>query len=53
MPPTSTFSIIQLSNSREYQCSLKVAEYIMQATGSRLSEEEIMYLSVHIRRVTT
>ena len=38
---------------REYQCSLKVAEYIMQATGSRLSEEEIMYLSVHIRRVST
>ena len=28
---------------REYQCSVKVAEYIMQATGSRLSEEEIMY----------
>lgn len=38
---------------REYECSVKVAEYIMQATGSRLSEEEIMYLSVHIRRVTT
>ena len=38
---------------REYECSVKVAEYIMQATGSRLSEEEIMYLSVHIRRVST
>ena len=38
---------------REYQCSVKVAGYIMQATGSRLSEEEIMYLSVHIRRVST
>ena len=38
---------------REYQCSVKVAKYIMQATGSRLSEEEIMYLSVHIRRVST
>lgn len=38
---------------REYQCSVKVAEYIMQATGCRLSEEEIMYLSVHIRRVST
>ena len=37
---------------REYECSVKVAEYIMQATGSRLSEEEIMYLSVHIRRVS-
>lgn len=45
--------LMQWKYPREYQCSLKVAEYIMQATGSRLSEEEIMYLSVHIRRVTT
>ena len=44
---------MQRKYPREYQCSLKVAEYIMQATGSRLSEEEIMYLSVHIRRVST
>ena len=45
--------LMQRKYPREYQCSVKVAEYIMQATGSRLSEEEIMYLSVHIRRVTT
>lgn len=38
--------LMQRKYPREYQCSLKVAEYIMQATGSRLSEEEIMYLSV-------
>lgn len=44
--------LMQRKYPREYQCSVKVAEYIMQATGSRLSEEEIMYLSVHIRRVT-
>lgn len=45
--------LMQRKYPREYQCSLKVAEYIMQATGSRSSEEEIMYLSVHIRRVST
>lgn len=45
--------LMQRKYPREYQCSVKVAEYIMQATGSRLSEEEIMYLSVHIRRVST
>ena len=45
--------LMQRKYPREYQCSLKVAEYITQATGSRLSEEEIMYLSVHIRRVST
>lgn len=47
------FLLMQRKYPREYQCSVKVAEYIMQATGSRLSEEEIMYLSVHIRRVST
>lgn len=45
--------LMQRKYPREYQCSVKVAEYIMQATGSRLSEEEIMYLSVRIRRVST
>ena len=45
--------LMQRKYPREYQCSVKVAEYIMQATGSRLSEEEIMYLSVHIRRFTS
>ena len=47
------FLLMQRKYPREYQCSVKVAEYIMQATGSRLSEEEIMYLSVNIRRVST
>lgn len=37
---------------REYACSQKVAEYIEQVTGSKISGEEIMYLSIHIRRVT-
>lgn len=45
--------LMQRKYPREYQCSVKVAEYIMQATGCKLSEEEIMYLSVHIRRVST
>lgn len=45
--------MMQRKYPREYQCSVKVAEYIMQATGCRLSEEEIMYLPVHIRRVST
>nr|WP_202018878.1 PRD domain-containing protein [Blautia wexlerae] len=33
--------MMQRKYPREYECSVKVAEYIMQATGSRLSEEEI------------
>ena len=37
---------------REYNCSKSVAEYIEDSTDTRISEEEIMYLSIHIRRVT-
>ncbi len=44
--------MMQRKYPREYQCSLKVAEYIKEATGCELSDEEVMYLSIHIRRVT-
>lgn len=37
---------------REYACSMRVAEYIEQETQCTLSGEEIMYLAIHIRRVT-
>ena len=37
---------------REYACSRKVADYIEDATNSKISGEEIMYLAIHIRRVT-
>ncbi len=37
---------------KEYGCSSRIAAYIEQETGNRLSEEEVMYLAIHIRRVT-
>ena len=36
---------------KEYACSEKIADYIEEAAGCRLSAEEIMYLSMHIRRI--
>lgn len=36
---------------REYACSEKIADYIEESVGCRLSAEEIMYLSIHIRRI--
>lgn len=36
---------------REYACSQKVAAYINRETQTILSNEEIMYLAIHIRRV--
>lgn len=43
-----------LSNKykREYDCSKKVAAYIEKATETRISGVEVMYLAIHIRRVT-
>ena len=37
--------------SKEYACSEKIADYIEESAGGRLSAEEIMYLSIHIRRI--
>ena len=37
---------------KEYACSCKIAEYIEKNTECRLSSEEVMYLAIHIRRVT-
>lgn len=36
----------------EYQCSRKIIRYVEQETKSKISGEEIMYLAIHIRRVT-
>lgn len=36
---------------KEYSCAKKVAEYIHECFGHSVTEEEITYLTVHIRRV--
>ena len=37
--------------SKEYACSRKTAKFIEKKYGERLSEEEIMFLAIHIKRV--
>ncbi len=37
---------------KEYACSCKIAEYIEKNADCKLSGEEVMYLAIHIRRVT-
>lgn len=44
--------VMQKKYQKEYACSKRVAEYIEQETKCSLSGEEIMYLAIHIRRVT-
>ena len=44
--------LMQTKYPKEYACSCKIAEYIEKNTECRLSSEEVMYLAIHIRRVT-
>ena len=50
--PNELAEMMRTKYPREYTCSMRVAEYIEQETDCTLSGEEIMYLAIHIRRVT-
>ncbi len=43
--------ILKEKYPREYRCSQRVAEYMQEQYGEKIPEEEIVYLTVHIRRV--
>lgn len=45
-------AMVKRKYEREYICSRQIAEYIEKETGSKISGEEVMYLAIHIRRVT-
>lgn len=38
--------------SEEYACALKISEYISKEFGRTLKEDELIYLTIHIRRIT-
>lgn len=44
--------MIEKKYSREYECSMKIAEFIKSECGVQVLGEEMMYLTIHIRRVT-
>lgn len=44
--------MMKVKYPKEYICSKKVAAYIEDVTNAKISGEEIMFLSIHIRRVT-
>lgn len=53
--PNEEYELAQMMISKypvEYSCSKKIADYIEKQTNSKISGEEIMYLSIHIRRVS-
>lgn len=46
------FRMMEQKYSREFRCSRKAAEYIKENYGEEISDEEIMFLAIHIRRVS-
>lgn len=44
--------MIQKKYQREYECSEKIANFIKSECGVQVLGEEMMYLTIHIRRVT-
>ena len=44
--------MMQKKYPQEYACSRKIAAYIEETANCRLSGEEVMYMAIHIRRVT-
>lgn len=45
-------NIIKEKYKLEYQCSLRIAQLIRVDYGKELTEDELVYLTVHIKRVT-
>ena len=39
--------------SNEYRCALKVRDYMLKEFGQELTEDKLVYLTIHIKRVTT
>ncbi|MFL2101513.1 BglG family transcription antiterminator LicT [Desemzia sp. FAM 24101] len=38
--------------TEEYKCALKIRDYVIKEFGRDLKEDEIIYLTIHIRRIT-
>ena len=46
-------NFVKMRYPKEYACSEKIAQYILESTDSVLSQEELMYLTIHIRHIDT
>lgn len=46
------FTIIQIKYKEAYECAKKIADFVERDYNTKLSEEELVYLTVHIRRIT-
>lgn len=44
-------SVVQKSYASAYECSLKIKTFILKEYACEISEEELVYLSIHIQRL--
>lgn len=47
------FEMITKQYTKEYHCVLKVAEYMQRQHQITLTTDEMIYLTIHIHRITT
>ncbi|MGN7942082.1 BglG family transcription antiterminator LicT [Virgibacillus sp. 6R] len=45
------FSMIRHSYPREYDCALKISDYVLEETRHKLTPAELSYITIHINRV--
>lgn len=45
--------VIKNSDVAAYKCALKIKEYIAKTYNYDLSNEEVMYLAIHINKITS
>lgn len=44
--------VLKNQYKKEYECTLKVRDFIKQEYGCELTEDEMIYLTIHIKRIT-
>ncbi len=49
---TSFIFMLKEKYTKEYACALKIREYIKKELGKDLEEDELIYLTIHIKRIT-
>ncbi len=45
--------VLKLKYKKEYECTIKIRDYVKQEFDCDLTEDEMIYLTIHINRITT
>ena len=49
---TKFIEILKKQYKKEYECTMKVRDFIKQEYGCEITEDEMIYLTIHIKRIT-